>query len=237
MALIVNFILVFIFFLSTEGMASLPADSPSATPPLVGSGAPSPAEALSPPPSSGAPSPAVIRKHLTLLFLVDGDRVLLGMKKRGFGKGKMNGFGGKIDPGESILAGAEREMLEESGLRVLDAQYRAFLVFEFEGSPERLEVHAFLATKYEGEPVESEEMAPAWTPISALPFERMWLDDAIWLRPFLGGRTFRAHFLFRGHEAIVSHEITDIDRAVDLADAATTVLIPAGASKQGSITS
>ncbi|KAJ1429629.1 hypothetical protein B484DRAFT_396306, partial [Ochromonadaceae sp. CCMP2298] len=28
--------------------------------------------------------------------------VLLGMKKRGFGAGKWNGFGGKMDPGESM---------------------------------------------------------------------------------------------------------------------------------------
>lgn len=33
-------------------------------------------------------------------------RVLLGMKKRGFGMGKYNGFGGKVEPGESIEAAA-----------------------------------------------------------------------------------------------------------------------------------
>ena len=35
-------------------------------------------------------------KHLTLVFLRDGSKVLLGMKKRGFGAGKWNGFGGKV---------------------------------------------------------------------------------------------------------------------------------------------
>ena len=36
-------------------------------------------------------------KLLTLVFLRDGSKVLLGMKKRGFGAGKWNGFGGKVN--------------------------------------------------------------------------------------------------------------------------------------------
>ena len=36
------------------------------------------------------------RKLLTLVFLREGGKVLLGMKKRGFGVGKWNGFGGKV---------------------------------------------------------------------------------------------------------------------------------------------
>ena len=48
------------------------------------------------------------RKVLTLAFIRDGDQLLLGMKKRGFGAGKWNGFGGKVDPGETILQGAAR---------------------------------------------------------------------------------------------------------------------------------
>ncbi len=52
------------------------------------------------------------RRLYTLVFLLDGDRdrdrVLLGMKKRGFGAGKWNGFGGKVDPGETIVEAAAR---------------------------------------------------------------------------------------------------------------------------------
>lgn len=64
--------------------------------------------------------------------------MLLGMKKRGFGSGKWNGFGmfdfvfvfvccrvtwqsfqgGKIEPGETILDAAIREMEEESGIAI-----------------------------------------------------------------------------------------------------------------------
>lgn len=47
-------------------------------------------------------------KLLTLVLVVRPGRVLLGMKKRGFGAGKWNGFGGKVQPGETIEDGARR---------------------------------------------------------------------------------------------------------------------------------
>ena len=47
-------------------------------------------------------------KILTLLFVLEPGRVLLGMKKRGFGMGRWNGFGGKVQAGETIEEGAIR---------------------------------------------------------------------------------------------------------------------------------
>lgn len=47
-------------------------------------------------------------KILTLAFVIDGKRVLLGYKKRGFGKGWWNGFGGKVHHDESVEDGAKR---------------------------------------------------------------------------------------------------------------------------------
>nr|CAD7569503.1 unnamed protein product [Timema californicum] len=49
------------------------------------------------------------RKVLTLAIIRDGGNVLLGMKKRGFGKGKWNGFGGKVELGETIHQAAVRK--------------------------------------------------------------------------------------------------------------------------------
>ena len=42
--------------------------------------------------------------------------ILLGMKKRGFGTGKWNGFGGKVEAGESNEQAALRELKEESSI-------------------------------------------------------------------------------------------------------------------------
>ena len=55
------------------------------------------------------------KKILTLVFLREDGRVLLGMKKRGFGAGKWNGFGGKVETGETITEAAVREVKEECG--------------------------------------------------------------------------------------------------------------------------
>ena len=47
----------------------------------------------------------------TLCFPVRSDgKVLLGRKKRGFGVRKWNGFGGKIEGGETFLQCAVREL-------------------------------------------------------------------------------------------------------------------------------
>ena len=47
-------------------------------------------------------------KLFTLVIVLDGDKTLLGWKKRGFGVGKWNGFGGKVEPGETIINAAKR---------------------------------------------------------------------------------------------------------------------------------
>lgn len=49
----------------------------------------------------------------TLILVVNHDeQVLLGLKKRGFGAGKWNGFGGKVEEGESIKNCAIRSVLK-----------------------------------------------------------------------------------------------------------------------------
>lgn len=50
-------------------------------------------------------------KLLTLLFVLRSNptlQVLLGYKKRGFAEGRWNGFGGKVQPNESIEDAAVR---------------------------------------------------------------------------------------------------------------------------------
>lgn len=50
-------------------------------------------------------------KLLTLLFVLEPSRVLLGMKKRGFGMGRWNGFGGKVQADESVEDAAIRQVI------------------------------------------------------------------------------------------------------------------------------
>ncbi|XP_032250060.1 7,8-dihydro-8-oxoguanine triphosphatase isoform X1 [Phoca vitulina] len=98
----------------------------------------------------------------TLVLVLQPQRVLLGMKKRGFGAGRWNGFGGKVQDGETIEDGAKRELQEESGLTV-DALHKVgHVVFEFVGEPELMDVHIFRADSVRGTPVESD--GESWSP-------------------------------------------------------------------------
>lgn len=60
-------------------------------------------------PSAGDPWGTMGAARLyTLVLVLQSQRVLLGMKKRGFGAGRWNGFGGKVQDGETIEDGAKR---------------------------------------------------------------------------------------------------------------------------------
>src|SRR3954462_1681908 len=100
-----------------------------------------------------------MRQPTTLALIHHNDKMLLGMKKRGFGMGRWNGFGGKLEPGESIHDAAKREMLQESGVTIKDMEQVAFLEFEFHNKPgDIIEVNIFRIKDWHGEPIEGEEM-------------------------------------------------------------------------------
>jgi 8-oxo-dGTP diphosphatase len=131
----------------------------------------------------------------TLLFLLDDDRVLLIRKKRGHGAGKINGPGGKIDPGETPLEAALRETHEETGVRVRGASLAAEFRF-LELSDLQWYGYVFLAREWEGTPVETAEALPFWCAVDELPFDDMWEDDRLWLPRVLAGERLRGDFLF-----------------------------------------
>ena len=151
------------------------------------------------------------RKILTLCLVHEPSRVLLGMKKRGFGAGRWNGFGGKLQAGESVEEAAKREMLEESGVVVKDLAKMGILDFEFSTNRgEILEVHIFRVGGYEGEPTESEEMKPAWFHLDEIPFAEMWPDDIHWFPLFLKGVQFKGRFLFGEGDSILEKELQEV---------------------------
>lgn len=127
-----------------------------------------------------------MKEILTLCLAVRNGEVLLGMKKRGFGMGRWNGFGGKVEAGETIEEGAKREMQEECGVVIETMEKVGIHEFEFEKKPARnassndvggrgeiLEVHVFRVDTWSGEPMETEEMRPEWFTIDAIPYDEM----------------------------------------------------------------
>lgn len=133
----------------------------------------------------------------TLMFIKVGEQVLLIEKKRGIGAGKINGPGGKIDPGETPLQCAIRETQEELHVTATGIKKMGELFFVMSDIPD-IHCHVFTATGYEGTPTETDEAVPQWTAISEIPYDRMWADDRYWLDRMLAGETFRGRFHFDG---------------------------------------
>lgn len=141
------------------------------------------------------------RIHATLVFIIRDGEILLIEKKRGLGAGKINGPGGKMDPGETPLQCAVRETREELGIIALRPEKRGELHFAMSDSPDIL-CHVFLARDLEGRPIETEEAVPLWCKLGDIPYDRMWRDDVQWLPELIDGRTFHGRFVFSGEEVI-----------------------------------
>lgn len=148
-----------------------------------------------------------MKKLLTLTIIHQHPKVLLGMKKRGFGAGRWNGFGGKVSLTETIESAAKRELQEEAGIEAYNLEKVGIIDFEFKGNPEILQVHIFRANDFSGELRESEEMKPQWWHVDEIPFKEMWPDDMHWMPLFLNGKRFRGRFLFGESDCIIEKEL------------------------------
>ena len=145
------------------------------------------------------------RVRATLLFIVREEKILLIHKKRGFGAGKINGPGGKVDPGETPLESALRETFEELGIKPMGTQASGELHFQFRDGFS-LHCTVFLAHAFEGEPQETDEALPFWISLDAIPYDKMWADDRHWLPLLIRGVHFTGYFEFDGEE-LLSREI------------------------------
>jgi 8-oxo-dGTP pyrophosphatase MutT (NUDIX family) len=150
------------------------------------------------------------KKEYTLIVVTEfqTQRILLGRKHRGFGKGMFNSFGGKLEPtDESIVTSAMRELHEETGISVThgDALHSVgTLHFTFADSTTEMMVHLFrLQIQILSSLLESPSSSPVIVPVCAsdicgcdeitpewfddwtqVPLHNMFADDSIWL-PYL----------------------------------------------------
>jgi len=158
-----------------------------------------------PPSPSGPDAPPLQRT--TLLFALREGEVLLGMKRRGLGKGLWNGAGGKLADGENHEKAAIRETHEEFGIIPAEVTAVGVLRFHFRAGVAKAawdqECVVFTARDWSGEPGESDEMTPAWFANGAIPFDQMWADDRVWFPLLLAGEEFFGDIDFAADEAMV----------------------------------
>jgi len=133
----------------------------------------------------------------TLLFVVKDGQVLLIHKKRGLGAGKINGPGGRLEPGETPEEAAIREVQEELLVTPLNARRCGELKFQFVDGYS-IHGYVFRADDCEGRPTETDEADPIWISLDQIPYDRMWADDRIWMPLMLEETPFEGHFIFDG---------------------------------------
>lgn len=143
---------------------------------------------------------------VTLCYILQDGRLLLIRKKRGIGAGKINGPGGKVDPGELPLAAAIRETEEEIGVTPIEPELRGELVFYFKDGP-TLRCLVYLARAFRGVPHETAEAVPVWYPVDKLPYDEMWEDDREWLPLLIAGQRFTGTVRVEGEKA-TSHTVS-----------------------------
>jgi len=151
-------------------------------------------------------------KHYSLIVVQEPcqQRLLVGLKHRGFGVGLYNSFGGKVEPGETPLDSACRELAEETGIVVTThpLQTVGTLRFTFADSTTEMVVHLFCLTVqcndtnnkkktnqsnaadttdsflFDLDPTTisgCDEITPQWFTYRDLPLDRMFADDSLWL--------------------------------------------------------
>lgn len=148
--------------------------------------------------------------NTTLLLIIKDNKILLAMKKRGFGVGLYNGVGGKMQDGETIFETMIRETKEEINVEPIDAKLVGIIDFDLylKGEKAIEKVHIFVAHNYKGEVQESEEMKPEWFDINKIPYEKMFDDDLLWLPDVVNGKLVQGNVKFDKNNHTVESKIS-----------------------------
>lgn len=121
-------------------------------------------------------------------------------------RGKWNGLGGKMEPGETPEEGVIREVKEESGLVLSAPRLRGILTFPQFNQNFHEYTFLFTADRFEGEIGECDEGELRWiadVEVSGLP---MWEGDYLFLKWLEQERFFSAKFNYE-NERLLKHEV------------------------------
>jgi len=139
------------------------------------------------------------------------DKILLGKRAKGLGKGYWNGFGGKVEPGESIKKANAREVFEETGIKLYEDNtfWMGLNRFIFLESKIILEVHVFATHigKLIRPKLNEEFDGFEWFDKGRLPYENMWQDDKFWMPYLFEGKAFKGLYIMDSSNNLISYYV------------------------------
>jgi 8-oxo-dGTP diphosphatase len=146
----------------------------------------------------------------TLIFLTRGTDVLMLHRRNPPNQGFWNGVGGRLEPGETPLAGALREVREETGYNLDAIQFRGLLTWE--GHSETAGgLYIFSAAVPEGTPAapRDDEGVLAWKPREWVLSSGEVVSNIPMFAPYVLGDAPAQdyHFVYATGDEIVSWEI------------------------------
>ena len=151
----------------------------------------------------------MLQLKTTLLIIVKDNQILLAKKLRGFGMGKYNGVGGKVEQDETVEQAILRETFEEIG--VVPTEYKMMGIVDFDeyvkGERNLVKMHVFKATQFDGEPTTTDEMSPEWFSLDNIPYDKMFKDDTHWLPLLLQDKTFYGNFVYDKDFNLVEYKL------------------------------
>lgn len=125
-------------------------------------------------------------------------------------KGKWNGLGGKVEPGETPEECVIREVKEECGLTVKNPSLRGLLTFPAFNGFDDWYVFVFVATEFDGVITDSEEGNLRWIDDSELVNLNLWDGDKIFLKWLDQEGFFSAKFVYKNgklqYYTVVTHK-------------------------------
>lgn len=128
-------------------------------------------------------------------------------KENDMHKGKWNGLGGKLEPGETPEECVIREIHEESGLTIHNPILKGILTFpQFDGVDDWM-AFVFIAKEFTGQRIDSPEGKLEWVNDAEVLNLNLWEGDRIFLKWLDQDKFFSGKFIYKNKQLVDHHVV------------------------------